>query len=86
MLSARTAFRKQTAAVNAVKFQNETQAVWAEPDLEKKRLLVRKMVESFKYREKQNQFLISVEQAKTGLALDKLATQIMLYGDGLSIV
>lgn len=86
VIDERAAERKAVGAANAVQFEGETKEVWAEPHLDRKRALVMKMVETFKYKNKQQYFREKVRLAPTGLQLDRLATQLMLYGEGLSVV
>lgn len=78
---------KKTAASKARCFVSEAQAIWAEKDIVKKRhLLLTTMVDHFTYRKKERLFETKVANCVTGDQLDRLAKEIMLWGEGLAVL
>lgn len=78
--------QKVRGAEKANKFQQEAQTVWSTRDIEEKKRLLYLMIANFKYPKKQVVFQEKVRNAVSCPALDKLASDIMLYGDGLAVL
>ena len=71
----------------AKQLDQQAQAVWAEKDLEKKReLLIKGMVDNFKFKDKQPEFRRKALAAKTTKDLDFIASSILLVGHGEKVV
>lgn len=87
IISPRFEHRKNEGAKKAKNFELEAQAVWAESSLDKKReLIISTMIDNFKYKEKIEQFKQKVLTCNSCITLDTLAGDIMLYGQGLSVL
>lgn len=78
--------QKVRGAEKSNKFEQEAQAVWSTVDIEGKKHLLYLMIANFKYPKKQVAFREKVRTATSCSKLDKLASDIMLYGDGLAVI
>lgn len=66
------------AKLDAKNLDKLAQAVWAAPDADHKREQLSKMVDSFKFKEKQDMFRRKIANEKNPTKLDKLAADITL--------
>lgn len=67
-------------------YDKQAQQVWAAKTVAKKKEILTKMVDTFKYKAKQQQFYGKIERENRGTVLDKFAADIMQTGHGDSVV
>lgn len=80
-------FEEVKKETKMVQFDAAAKRVWAEKDVEKKRaLLVKEIVNNFKFKEKQDTLRAKAMAMKSGAQLDKLAGDLMLVGHGEKVV
>ncbi len=64
----------------------DIKAVWAQPNLEIKKEMLRDTIEGLVTVKKIPGYLNALERAKTGLKVDELATNISLAGEQLKVI
>jgi len=70
---------------NQFDIQKTIQSIWSETNLEsKKRRTIDEVVSNFKFKEKQQHFKNAILACKDNKGVDKILTNIVLYGEGLN--
>lgn len=80
-------FNKKTGKVEYKQFdiQATVQSIWAEQDLAvKKKRLIDEVVNNFQFKDKIAKFTFAVNNARSSKEIDKILTNIVLMGEGLS--
>lgn len=63
------------------------QSIWKESTLDiKKQRTIDEVINNFKFKEKQTYFVGIIKQCKDTKAVDKILTNIVLYGEGLNSI
>lgn len=70
----------------AVQFDVEAQRVWTTPDIEGKKEILHRMIDAFKFPKKAEQFRQKVDKMTSGVALDRLAADVMQVGHGNKVI
>jgi len=71
---------------NYNQFDKLAQQVWTSTSIEDKKEILTKMVESFKFKDKQRQFYDVIKVETSLKRLDKIAADLMLVGHGDAVL
>ncbi len=65
--------------------ENWVKQIWLLPNIEDKRLVALDMLENMEFKKKIDIFTVKIKNARSGLIIDKLCTDILLSGENLNV-